>query len=79
MDHNPLLTIFGPKNGIPEMAASRLQRWAIVLPAYTYEVQYKATKQHSNAGTLSRFSLNQDEHFKNEQSLELVVNLIHCN
>ena len=79
MDHKPLLTIFGLKNGIPEMAASRLQRWAIILSAYTYEIQYKATKEHGNADTLSRFPLNQDELFENEQSLEPVVNLIHCN
>lgn len=26
--HKPLTFIFGPKNGIPIMAASRLQRWA---------------------------------------------------
>ena len=75
-DHKPLLTIFGPKNGIPEMAASRLQRWAIILSAYTYEIQYKATKEHGNAETLSRFPLSQDEHFENEQSLEPVVNQI---
>ena len=78
-DHKPLLTIFGPKNGIPEMAAIRLQRWAIILSAYTYEIQYKATKEHGNADTLSRSPLNQDELFENEQSLEPVVNLIHCN
>ena len=29
-DHKPLLTIFHPAKGIPETAASRLQRWAIV-------------------------------------------------
>ena len=57
-DHKPLLTIFGPKNGIPEMAAIRLQRWAIILSAYTYEIQYKATKEHGNADTLSRSPLN---------------------
>ena len=60
------------KNGIPEMAASRLQRWAIILSAYTYEIQYKAVKEHGNANTLSRFPLNQDKHFKNEQNLEPV-------
>ena len=38
MNHKLLLTVFGPKNGIPEMAASRLQRWAIILSPYTYEI-----------------------------------------
>ena len=46
---------------------------------YTYEIQYKAAKEHGNADVLSRFSLNQDKHFENEQSLEPVVNRIHCN
>ena len=42
-------------------------------------MQYKATKEHGNADTLSRFPLSQDKHFENEQSLELVVNQIQCN
>lgn len=34
-DHKPLLCIWGPKQGIPELAAVRLQRWALILVAYT--------------------------------------------
>ena len=33
-DHKPLLTIFHPIKSIPKTAASRLQRWAIILSAY---------------------------------------------
>ena len=29
-DHKPLTTILGPKKGIPVVAASRLQRWAML-------------------------------------------------
>ncbi|CAK1596228.1 unnamed protein product [Parnassius mnemosyne] len=29
-DHKPLVTIFGPHQGIPSMTASRLQRWALM-------------------------------------------------
>jgi len=56
-DHKPLLTIFNPEKGIPEMISSRLQRWAIILSAYTYEVKYKPSDQHGNADGLSRLPL----------------------
>ena len=29
-DHKPLVTLLGPKSGIPTLAAARLQRWAIL-------------------------------------------------
>jgi len=56
-DHKPLTTILGPKTGIPVLAASRLQRWAIQLSAYTYDIKYKTTKQNANADFLSRLPL----------------------
>lgn len=52
-DHKPLVTIFGPKQGIPSMAASRLQRWAIKLTAYTYDIEFVGTKDNGADG-LSR-------------------------
>ena len=56
-DHKPLVTIFHPQKGIPEMTASRLQRWAIILSAYDYEVRYQPSAQHGNADGLSRLPL----------------------
>ena len=56
-DHKPLVTLLGPKRGIPPLAAARLQRWAIILAAYSYEIEYKATQQHANADSLSRLPL----------------------
>jgi len=38
-DHQPLLSIFGPKKGIPPLAAARLQRSTILLSAYTYDIE----------------------------------------
>ena len=53
-DHKPLTYILGPKRGIPALAASRLQRWSIQLAAYTYDIEYRASKYHGNADALSR-------------------------
>ena len=57
IDHKPLMAILGPKKGIPSLAAARLQRWAVLLSAYTYKITFKPTQQHSNADGLSRLPL----------------------
>ena len=56
-DHKPLLSILGPKTGIPSLAAARLQRWALLLSAYTYTIEYKNSSSHGNADALSRLPL----------------------
>ena len=48
-DHKPLTAILGPKKGVPTLAAARLQRWAMLLSAYNYDIRYKSTTAHSNA------------------------------
>ena len=65
-DHKPLLSIFHPAKGIPEMVASRLQRWAITLSSYNYEVKYQVSSKHGNADALSRLPLQTDEGYKDE-------------
>ncbi len=42
-DHKPLTAILGPKKGVPPLAAARLQRLAILLSAYSYEIEFKVT------------------------------------
>ena len=76
-DHKPLLTIFGSKKGIPVVAANRLQRWAIILAAYTYDIQYKPTAKHGNADTLSRLPISDDQQFEIEHSLAPELSQIH--
>lgn len=53
-DHKPLLAILGDKVGLPTLVAARLQRWAITLAAYSYEIEYRSTKKMGNADALSR-------------------------
>ena len=55
-DHKPLLTILGPQSAVPTLAAARLQRWALILASYHYEVVFRRTSEHSNADGLSRRS-----------------------
>ena len=57
-DHKPLLTILGPKSGVPTLAAARLQRWAIILSAYQYDIMFRSTGEHLNADALSRLPAN---------------------
>jgi len=53
-DHQPLKTLFGETSKIPNMAPSRIVRWAIILSAYHYSIRYKSGKQLNNADALSR-------------------------
>ena len=53
-DHKPLLTILGPKSAVPTLAAARLQRWALILASYHYEVVFRRKSEHSIADGLSR-------------------------
>ncbi|XP_045541460.1 uncharacterized protein K02A2.6-like [Papilio machaon] len=55
-DHKPLITIFGPHKGIPEVSANRLQRYAMFLSAYNYVIEYVRSADNT-ADYLSRASL----------------------
>ena len=59
-DHKSLTTILNSKKGIPPLSAARLQRWALLLAAYNYNIVYKSTKAHANADGLSRLPLPTD-------------------
>ena len=56
-DHKPLTTLLGPKSGIPTLAAARLQRWALILAAYQYDIEYRSTEKHGNVDCLSRLPI----------------------
>ncbi|XP_064458842.1 uncharacterized protein K02A2.6-like [Ornithodoros turicata] len=62
-DHKPLTTIFGPYKGIPVTTANRLQRWALILMSYSYDIIYKPTTDIGNADGLSRIAVGPDPLF----------------
>ena len=56
-DHEPLTSILHPQKGVPVMTAARLQRYALLLSAHNYTIEYRNTKKHANADSLSRLPL----------------------
>lgn len=53
-DHMPLTSIFSPSRAIPATTAARLQRFALFLSGFNYDIEYKNTKRHTNVDGLSR-------------------------
>jgi len=56
-DHKPLLGLFAGDSPLPARAASRVLRWALLLSAYNYELQYREGSRNGNADALSRLPL----------------------
>ena len=56
-DHKPLQFLFSEKRPVPTMASSRIQRWALTLSAYSYQIKFRPGKEQGNADGLSRLPL----------------------
>ena len=70
-DHRPLLKILGPKEGVPSLAAARLQRWALILSAYNYDLEYIPGANNREADMLSRLLVPVDVIDPNEEIYDL--------
>jgi hypothetical protein len=67
-DHKPLVSIFSPEKKIPVLTAQRLQRWALTLMGYQYDIRFKPTKEHGNADGLSRLPTGPDKTFDEQEA-----------
>ena len=65
-DHKPLLYILKENKAIPDMATSRIVRWANTLACYQYKIQYRPTGEHSNADVCSRYPLKNESEEEDE-------------
>ncbi len=62
-DHKPLVQLFHIGRKLPEGTVKKLQRWALFLSDYNYEIHYRATSQHAKADALSRCPAGPDMEF----------------
>ena len=56
-DHKPLEHLFGRSRAVPPLASARIQRWALTLGAYDYDICYKPGKDQASADLLSRLPI----------------------
>ena len=56
-DHKPLLGLFTANKCIPTMASGRIQRWALILQAYSFDLVHCSGKLLGSADALSRLPL----------------------
>ena len=66
-DHRPLLKILGPYEGVPTLAAARLQQWALLLSAYNYKLKFKSGVDNKEADLLSRLPIHMQVIDPNEE------------
>lgn len=77
-DHKPLVSIFSPEKHFPILTAQRLQRYAMILMAYQFEIEFKPTKDHGNADGLSRLATQTDtefDKFEQRENTEILCNI----
>ena len=70
-DHQPLTKIFNETNYIPPLAAQRIQRWALLLSGYNYNIKYKCSKDNANADGLSRLPVGAAEVAHADEVIEI--------
>ena len=53
-DHKPLVSLFDPKQSVPQLRSARDKRWALLLAAYDYDIMHIPGKENCAADFLSR-------------------------
>ncbi|XP_063952108.1 uncharacterized protein K02A2.6-like [Lytechinus pictus] len=60
-DNKPLTAIFGPYKSLPALAAERMQRWAMYLAGFDYDIRYRTSQANANADCFSRLPDRKEE------------------
>ena len=78
-DHKPLTTVLNPKKGLPTLAAARMQRWAMLLSAYQYSIEFRSTSEHANADGFSRLPMQSRNKGEGSATVASMFNLSQIN
>lgn len=68
-DNRPLCHILAPEKPIPNVAAARIQRWAVYLGAHNYIIEHRPATEHANVDGLSRLPLPTTNHKKVKENM----------
>ena len=74
-DHKPLVTLLGETKGVPTMCSGLIQRWAVLLSAYQYKLEYRPGIENANADALSRLPTSGSSSTADEDPPESVLSL----
>lgn len=64
-----MLAILGPKSAVPTLAALRMQHWALILMAYSYELEYKKASDYLNADAMSKLPVTELDNTAQESNI----------
>ena len=70
-DHRPLCKLFGHTDGVRPLAAARMQRWALILSAYSYKIEYTPGVTNQCADCLSRLPVSSEATHPAEKGNEI--------
>jgi RNase H-like domain found in reverse transcriptase/Integrase zinc binding domain/Integrase core domain len=70
-DHKPLTYIFHEKKSLPQVAANRIQRYALFLADYDYSIEYVKSENNQSADALSRLAIS------HKNDIEMDIPTIH--
>lgn len=74
-DHRPLVFLLATDRELPTRVSARLQRWAIFLTAYDYDIEYRLTK-NMKSDVLSRLVAEEDEATMEIGNVDLSENIL---
>ena len=76
-DHKPLLGLLAADKAIPSMASGRVQRWALLLAGYNYDLKYRPGSAIANSDCMSRLPLQSQETLRSTSDV-YVADLVHA-